>query len=292
MYEPTKQVLMSLMPNAASAEAQVSRSFSDKPETSIEFFQVMGHGVLPMVMNSVMAPIASDWAQVSTNESSRTAFWQWKRARLLTEAVPMDEEALSALIAGWYVARAFAQIQRGGNEELGPKLAVKGKDGTSLVFPHPLLYAGRLQDFDYLGAVVESTIIVQAIVNSTSSLEPLKPFQRLIELGGKPRSLSPEVEEWIAKGTALPTTKESASVSNAPDASVSAENRKNILRDYIKGEMEALDQGILKLRESSNVYEMPVVWELLPSIKLAVNTLLHNINAYVPPVAGVFEEID
>lgn len=292
MYEPTKQVLMSLMPNAASAEAQVSRSFSDKPETSIEFFQVMGHGVLPMVMNSVMAPIASDWAQVSSNESSRTAFWQWKRARILTEAVPLDEEALSALIAGWYVARAFAQIQRGGNEELGPKLAVKDKDGTSLVFPHPLLYAGRLQEFDYLGAVVESSIIVQAIVNSTSSLEPLKPYQRLIELGGKPRSLSPEVEEWLGKGTPLATTKESASISNSPEATISAENRKNILRDYIKGEMDSLDIGILKLRETSNVYEMPVVWELLPSIKLAVNALLHNVNAYVPPVAGVFEEID
>jgi len=292
MYEPTKQTLMSLLPNSADAEAQVSRNFSDKPESSIEFFQVMGHGVLPVVMNSVMAPIAADWAQVSTSESSRTAFWQWKRARLLAESVPLDAQALSALIGGWFIARAFAQIQRGGNDEFGPKLAVKAKDGSSLVFPHPLLYAGRLQDFDYLGAIVESTVIVQAIANANSSLDAYAPFQRLIELGGHPRSLAPEVENWLVKGTAWSTKPDSPSISNFAEAGISADSRKDLLREFLKNELDDLEQGIARLDQTSNVYEMPVVWELLPEIRTAMNILLHNINAFVPPVDGVYEEID
>lgn len=294
MYEPTKQILMSFMPNSKDKETTVTRNFSDKPASSIEFFQIMGHGVLPVVINSVMAPAAADWAKVSVKESSRTAFWQWKRARLLAEAVPMDAEALNALISGWYVAKAFGQIQRKmDNEELGPKLAVKAKDGSSLWFPHPLLYAGRLQEFDYLGAIVESTIVVAAIANANSSIEPYKPFQRLIELGCESKSLAPELEHWLDFGVGLEAKPGTGAVSGMPGANGSIDDRKELLRSHIKAELASLEGTLEHQNQSTNVYERKVIWELLPQVRHAINSLVHNINDRVPPTdGGGFEDLE
>jgi hypothetical protein len=283
LYEATKDVIMEGLSHFADAETKAENYFSDKDAGSIEFMQAMGHGVIPMVMSSIMEPIASNWSQVSNNEAGRSAFWQWKRARLLSESVPLDRDALTGLIEGWYLSRAFHLLARENNDTLGPKIAVKAKDGLKLDFPHPLLYAGQLQEIDYLAAVVESTIIVQAAVNSSSSLDPLKAYNRLIELGGTPKALSPEVVEWLANGVGFATAEGSQSVVNMVPTGGDAEARKYALKQYLGSELDKLEQNLSRHRESSTVYEMPVIWELIPQIRFAITQTMTKVGTFVAP---------
>jgi hypothetical protein len=283
MYGPTKDVIMQGLSHFADAETKAENYFSDKDSGSIEFMQAMGHGVIPMVMSSIMEPVASSWAQVSNNEAGRSAFWQWKRARLLAEAVPLDRDALTGLIEGWYLCRAFHLLAREKNATLGPKIAVKAKDGVKLEFPHPLLYAGQLQEIDYLAAVVESTIIVQATVNASSSLDPLKAYNRLIELGGTPKALSAEVVEWLADGRGFSTESTSPSVVNSVPTGGDADARKAALKQYLTSELDKLELNLARHKESSTVYEMPVIWELLPQIRFAINQTITKVGTFVAP---------
>lgn len=283
LYGPTKDVLVAGLSHFADASEKAENYFTDKDSGSIEFMQVMGHGVVPMVISSIMEPIASNWARVSNNEASRSSFWQWKRARLLAEAVPLDREALIGLIEGWYLGRAFNIIGRENNDALGPKIAVKTKDGSKLDFPHPLLYAGQLQEVDYLAAVVESTIIVQATINAQSSLDPLKPYARLIELGGTARALSTEVADWLADGRGFVTEPTSSSVVNAVPTGGDTEARKLALKHNLSGELERLEVNLARHRESSTIYEMPVIWELLPQIRIAINQTMAKVGTFVAP---------
>ncbi len=275
LYDPTREILVNILGDDAQ---KAGTRFTETPQTSIEIFQIMEHGVLPIVISSVMAPIANAWAKVNKSSNSRSAFWQWKRARLIHEAVPMDSDALSALISGWYLARAFAQIQLGESAELGPKLAVKDSEGQSLFFPHPLLYVGELQSFDFLGAIVESSIIAQALANSNSSLSPIRPYQRLIELAGVGKIVSPEVRRWIFDGVALKTPATSTSLSNKPEATAGVDARKSLLIEFLKEEIKQLDSGLATLKTGTSIYDQPVVWELAPLIRMSVNDLMASIN--------------
>ncbi|TPX05206.1 hypothetical protein FJ656_07775, partial [Schumannella luteola] len=80
MYEVTKSVLTS----AGIWDENVSKGwFKDAKVDGIEVFAMSGFPYEPIVMDSVMGPIARGWLTDSTTVESRAAFWKWKRARLL-----------------------------------------------------------------------------------------------------------------------------------------------------------------------------------------------------------------
>ncbi|MEN9752063.1 MAG: hypothetical protein RLZZ600_1110, partial [Actinomycetota bacterium] len=116
MYQQSEQVLLQNIPALAQDPNGASRFFGETNETSIEFFQVLGHGISAITISSIMEPIAADWNQSSNSSQSRSAFWQWKRARLLHESIPLDRMALDQLIAGWFTAQAFAMLIKGAEE--------------------------------------------------------------------------------------------------------------------------------------------------------------------------------
>lgn len=280
MFEATKQALLQTLPGKAN-ESQIDKYFSDKPTGSIEIMQGMGHGALPLVFDSIMQPIASDWSRVNASASGRAGFWQWKRARLLAEAVPMDRQAFIALVEGWYFARAFNLLKVENNDTLGPKISVKTKDGTLLDFPHPLLYAGKVQPIDYIGAVVESSIIVQALANAASSLAPLKPYERLIDLGGQQRVLSDEIANWIDTGAGFDSA-DADSIASKSTTGADYQSRSNALVEFLNESLHNLEGNLARHRENASVYEMPIVYELLPDIREAINQATVKVASRIP----------
>ena len=280
LYEATKQVFMEEL---GDDEAKAAGRFSEKSAQSIEIMQALGFGVLPIVMDSLMQPVASDWSRVNASESGRSGWWQWKRARLLAEAVPMDREAFLSLLSGWYIARGFNLLEAEKNATLGPKLSVKDASGKKLDFPHPLLYSGKLQPIDYVGAMVESSIIVQALANASNSLEPLQPYERLIELGGPSKSLSDEVSDWITSGGSFDATDQRSIASQVP---VTAEYtvRSDKLIDFLDGALKMLAVDLPRHRESSTIYDMPIVWELMPDIEEAIEQTKSKVRGFLPQV--------
>ncbi|MEN9752121.1 MAG: hypothetical protein RLZZ600_1168, partial [Actinomycetota bacterium] len=199
--------------------------------------------------------------------------------RLLHESIPLDRMALDQLIAGWFTAQAFAMLIKGAEEGgLGPKLGIYDTSGAELWFPHPLLYSGtRLQTIDFLGAVVESTIIAPALANAQNSMDPLKAYQRLINLGEQ--GLAPEIRAWIERGKAIPGNTAPTSIANKPEAGIDVESRKALMRNFIENQLTKLREKITEVAETSSVYDLPNVWEILPQIEHAVARVIHEVNA-------------
>ena len=244
-------------------KAEVDKLFRDQNVDSIEFFAMQGKPVQPLVMTSVMQPIATAWQSQSSSANGRLNFWRWSRARLLSESVPMDREAYEAMIRGWFVARFTGMDKVEEDPGLGPKISIQSATGNYLDFPHPLLYAGSLKTLDYPAAVIESSIIAQALCSAAGSLAPLEAYRRLSELGGEENTLCPEVEDIIRNGR---------SSSDGSDEMALQQRRETVLRwlDDVRAEFD-LDLG--KAMANNSVYDYPVVWEIREDIHQAIRTL-------------------
>lgn len=292
MFEPTKQLLLAelskmSMPGNFDAEVEVERWFREQNADSIEFFSMLGFPVHPIVVQSIMNPASSAWLSKSGTLHSRTAFWKWIRGRLLSEAVPMDRLALDRLIRGWFTASALRMIAVEDHAELGPKIAIQGKNGENLTFPHPLLYAGVPTVHELLPAVVESLIVAQALCSSKGDLSPMAPYKRLIELGGQGAGvrgreiqLSPELQCRLATGN--PLAAGSQEVSFAADDSTAVEERKLKVNQYLEKELSDLEAWIKQATGHGSVYSWPLAWEILPEIRSALKGLNDLVASYQP----------
>jgi hypothetical protein len=62
-----------------------------------------------------------------------------------------------------------------------------------------------------------------------------------------------------------------------------AEARKYALKQYLGSELDKLEQNLSRHRESSTVYEMPVIWELIPQIRFAITQTMTKVGTFVAP---------
>jgi hypothetical protein len=296
MYEPTFQVLLGelakiKMPADFDAKTEINRWFREQNADSIEFFTMLGFPVNPMTIDSIMQPVASSWNKQNQSPSSREAFWRWIRARLLTEAVPMDRLALDRMLRGWFVAQALGLLEVETHSQLGPKVSISSRSGAKLPFPHPLLYSGIPSSNELLAAVIESSIIVQAQCTAASSLDPLKPYQRLIELGGmsggvagSQTALSPDLQCLLATGEKIKAGDERTSFP-ASDINGVIE-RKDKLNNYLEQELEDIEKWIVTSTSHGSVYSYPTTWEIFSEIKSAINGLNDLVASFTPEDTG------
>lgn len=185
----------------------VSPDFGEPPNDQVvEIFSFLKSPVEPVVIRSLMAPIAEAWTEaiaLSTPDepsAMELEFWNRRRARPLRHAIPASPANLDLMIRGWYVAHALAQLDR--NLVDGCSIWVPGK-GASL-FPRPLIRPNKRVDVewtDLLAIVLES--IPLALVDFPNNHSSLAPYERLANLGKIQTSLrgaSPLVN-WINGGT-------------------------------------------------------------------------------------------
>jgi hypothetical protein len=287
MYEPTLQVLIAEMGRFKIADAKkvVAGWFRDQNVHSIEFFTMLGFPVQPLVMQSVMEPVATSWNQKNSNEKSRSAFMRWSRGRLLRESVPMDAMAFEMAIKGWFVASALNLLTEEANEGLGPKISIRQKTTTDYVaFPHPLLYAGRLYENDYLAAVLESVSIAQALCTSQGNLKPLEPYKRLIDLAGQGKDLAPELAHWLSTGEALVAGQEPSAYATSAPEEVNARIAK--VQGFLSEEMKNFRASAESNSSSSPVYSYPVSWEIRDDVERALGELIHQVGEFKPRSQG------
>lgn len=243
--------------------------FRDQNVDSIEFFSVQAKPVQPIVMKSVMQPIASAWQAESATAFGRKEFWRWSRARLLSESVPMDREAYESMLRGWYVALMLQMELIEPDVDLGPKVSIQKTDGSYVSFPHPLLHPGKLDKINHLAAVIESSIIAQALCSSAGSLAPLEAYKRLSELGGDETALIPELEEMILYGR-IPTEEADE---------IAFQNRKEGALAWLESEKQEFDSELGKAMAGTSLYSYPLVWEIKDDIHAALRVLKEQISS-------------
>ncbi len=138
----------------------------------------------PIVMDSVMEPIARGWLEQSNTQDSREAFWQFKRARLLGEAIPADPQMSSRRWSADGTSRRPSAVSSrrpttasaGRSSRCGmPHPASSRRLPASAAAP-PQRAAGRT----YPGVVMQSLTIALALCNVDGTLAPLAPYRALV----------------------------------------------------------------------------------------------------------------
>lgn len=247
--------------------------------SSIEIFTQLANPVNPLVMGSLLGPIASEWISASSNYASRSNFMNWRRGRELPEAIPAHEDRWSAMLRGWHVARLLNlfenDVKNASYTDKGPKVSVwVDPTKTWKPFPYPLhsSHIARNVD-DYPAIVLDSLIVALANCYSSGSLEPLDPYKRLMSLGGGNQDQWPDLENWIlsgvvAQGSPVPKPERAGSVSDTPQV------RKDISIAYVTEMAEKFEQRMQSLDPHVDPRTYPIVWEIRDELAASFNDVL------------------
>ncbi|MEV8250650.1 tubulin-like doman-containing protein [Microbacterium sp. NPDC076768] len=285
MYAVTKQVLGAMgFWNDAISDSW----FQDARVEGIEVFAMSGFPYQPIVMDSVMEPIARDWLRQSNTQESREAFWRFKRSRLLGEAIPADPTVISAMLRGWYVAKALGRLKVEQDDgDRGPGLAVWDASARRFVdFPRPLLDTRRTKPYDFPGVVMQSLTIALALCNSQESLAPLRAYQVLAQLGGDELEMSSTLLGWVQEGK-LEAEAPVPDAGRAGDPSGALSGRQQSLRDYFSGEYASFRSQVAEHDFSVSVYDYPVSWEIRHQVAAALQSLSSAVMATRAADSGV-----
>lgn len=142
---------------------------------------------------SIMDPITDQWSRLAGTRD----FWQWRRARPLSEWVPLSPDALRDLVRGWFMARLIGLGYA--NPSNATELWLEHK-GQKL----PLARFGVRQAtrHDHVGMVVEGVAMAMLEAYRSRSLAPLAPYRELIALGASCADEENELTRWVDAGGA------------------------------------------------------------------------------------------
>lgn len=253
-------------------------------KTTVEVFTVLDTPVNPVVIESLMEPISSQWRKVSGEYSSRAPFMNWRRARELDEAIPASPDQWRKMLRGWFVGRVLDLFQ---NETSHPDYDQKGPvvriwDGPGngwAAYPHPLYSANIARNVDdYPAIVLDSLLIALTDCFIEQSLAPLRPYQRLMELGGGENNHWQTLEDWILRGV----VDSGGPVPRAERAGTregSVDERRNAASEYMSKLQASFEKKITELDPHSDPRYYPISWELRDDIVSAMEDVKKQISS-------------
>ena len=230
----------------------------------------------PIVMDSIFNPIAESWHKAQNSQDKREAFFQWRRSRSLWESVPAAPEKKSAILRGWYVARALGQLTEDlADPKRGPELKVWSHIGRDYeTFPYPLASGAVVEPEDYPGGLLMSLSIALAMCNSSSSLEPLRSYHRLVELGEISNPATSELGRWIAQGAVAHPSQPVPSGKAGPAGSEGVEERRKALIAYFTDLLKGFETEIESLDTHTQWDKLGYTWEIRHEVREALTALI------------------
>ncbi|MBD9697904.1 hypothetical protein IGS67_00105 [Flavimobilis sp. GY10621] len=247
----------------------VDRYFGDGDASSIDLFALLSAPYEPVVFDSIMKPIAQDWgAKFDTDQ--RAEFWRWRRARPLPEFLPFAPMVRRAMIRGWFTAAVLGQLMI---DESTNRVGVfvpteTGAPGTTVDFPHPFLSADAPQAYDRLPVVLISVLLAMVEVNTMASLDPMKPYARLRDLGrsGKDGGLenytaaNDELAAWVLRAQTSSGAPQVPAEAGTADQSV--EERKAAIEERLLGLAESFRGLFERTEQRTDPFDVPQAYEL------------------------------
>jgi hypothetical protein len=173
---PARKETEEIIQGFLNTAANVDWAFTSSEAESVLLTSFLENPVNPSVVTSFTQPL-----NVSLNkfmpqpELLRSSFWQWRRARVLENFVPLPDRLRLAAIRGFAVARATGLITAHTNEQN----KISTDKGVSL-FPKNLLTE---YDKDNTLAVLLESMILTFAEAPTKGKAAFEAYKSLIELG-------------------------------------------------------------------------------------------------------------
>lgn len=187
----------------AAFGAIVSLTFSGTPTDQITMFTAHSVGFHAIEVASIMEPVATQYVA----QAGETDFWKYRRARPLTEWVPLGYQAAQDLITGWFAARFLGRARVVQGASLGHEVWVSTGDGTQggSWMPLPKTGVRPVVRHNQVGILLELVALAMIQASHARSLRPLAPFQELIKLGGGVAQTfnSDAFGDWVRDGSGV-----------------------------------------------------------------------------------------
>jgi hypothetical protein len=263
--------------------------FRDSNVQNIDIFSLQKFPYQPMVMDSLVQPIAQQWLASRNEQEKREAFLKWRRARTLRESIPAAPAVIDAMLRGWFVAKILGHLDAKTDDIMrGPKISVwAGPGNRSVNFPHPLMHKGFAAPYDYPGALMESLSIAIVLCNAEGSLEPLAAYHRLMDLGFREDEVCQELTKWIQSGQVSDSSAQQPNPERAGEASSSIDQRKERILDYLHRQEQEFIDDVVKLTPGADIRAHPITWEIRDEVLGAIRSLKTSISAMRAERSGV-----
>jgi hypothetical protein len=287
LYPALKDILVKLnyWKDKKSEEWFVGPGSGAKKRT-IDIFTQADIPLQPIVMGSVMEPIARTWSRLGPKKDSRVAFMKWRRGRTLSEAIPAHPDVWHQMVKGWYVMRLlnmFEQAPRDESyEEKGPRVSIWINSNLKYAdFPYPLFYPGVAPVSDLPGIIMESLTIALVNCYEETSLLPLEAYKRLHKLGDADTEFS-ELADWVRTGKVTQAGAPLPLADRAGSPEQSFEERQKRCVDWLQNELNSFKANIEKIESKDDVRSYPVTWEIRSDVVRALSGLITSINNIQP----------
>jgi metal-responsive CopG/Arc/MetJ family transcriptional regulator len=244
----------------------------------IDIFTSTSEPYQPIVMSSVVDPIAKEWVASQAVKDNREIFMKWRRGRTLSETIPAHPEVWQKMLRGWYVARLLNQVdqdQGASAKEMGRSVSIWAGTGEGTVsFPYPL-HAVSIKSTDDLPGVIMHSLQI-ALVNcyTENSLAPLLPYHRLLELGDAD---STDLRDWIEHGQ-LASGAPTIDATRAGNSEMDANGRKEKSIEFLNSLLAKFKEQMAKcVPTEKNPRVFPLTWEIRQEVERALQSAIDNI---------------
>ncbi len=252
-------------------------TFKEAPVGAIDVFTALPATLHPVAFESLMKPIAEEWAAVKLDPTSRGAFWRWRRARSLPEFIPIAPPVRRAMVRGWFTASLLNRLEI----PLGQQWTIFDPLSRGPVpFPFPLLQPDVSLGYEYLPAVLKSLPLAWLDCSTQGDVAPMAAYRCLRDLGGSGESdavgdysLNRTLRNWLANGPAEPGAPQVEGVG------VTIEERRDYALDRIRNWRTAYT-GVFEATEASlDPFSAPRAYELRDDILAAFTELFAGVES-------------
>ena len=246
----------------------------------IDIFSTLTSAMNPMVFTSLMNPVIESWSRNNNSIQLRQGFWTNRRARPLTEAIPMAPEQVDKVVRGWFVSQLLNLRSATADQSRGPKISIFDREMRKNVdFPHPLIglrSESIVSNPDLLPAVLESLGLAMAQCEQMSNLTPLEPYWAMLRLG---EAYQEVLENWIRRGETSPSAPEPVPAI-AGSASGTFDERKSAILTTLQKSQEFL-HGIAVADERKQPWEITRTTEIRPLTDAAFHALITHVESMI-----------
>jgi hypothetical protein len=212
--------------------------FSSSEAESVLLSSFIDYPVHPAVVTSFTQPLQAAIGRIGNEGILQSSFWQWRRARILENFIPLPDELRRAAIRGFAVGRALGYV----TATLDEQNRVVTRDGERR-FPKWLLTATN-QD-NILAALLESMVLTFADA-PTIGKAAFDAYAALIDLGEPGQSsvafaVKGDLRDYIVDGRLNLTPVDSYRQQLLADA-YDIESRKKVISNYLTANVNRFNE--------------------------------------------------
>jgi hypothetical protein len=259
------------------------------------------------VFTSLTGPVRNDWTGAIASNVKQD-FWEWRRARPLSEFLPVSKDWTMAFLQGWLVGRITGQIQTELLSDGSGRIKVRVHANTAgqsawVDFPTELLGVSELgvkmlawgedeSGWNVPAALLESLPLAIAMCRGdlASPLSPLDPYVAVLRLGlslkvapsykgqpvGASQGVANALDLWFANAgdAANVPSQISATKGKSPeDKRVATIQWLSAVKDYLDSEvLVPIIEG-----PQGNFWRINRLYEIAPALKTAIDAVIREL---------------